>query len=152
LKPIAIYQILGGTIGIFLLLTIDYSNLSQVKILTCFFALTLYSLSIYSGVLLLKNQILKGINLSIILNLFQIISFAVLGFSFKFVSGICLGINIDLTDDTLLRLNFDITNFQANFWGGSRNIFIGINFVPLFILSRLFKNKELIINTSHNRL
>ena len=142
LKSIAIYQIIGGLIGFFILWTIDFSSLSTIKVISSLLMFLLFSLCVFSGYLLLKDKLAKGINLSIILNLIQVISFGVLGYTFKFVSGVCVGLNIDLTNDFLLRFSFDVTNFQANFWGGSNVIFIGINFIPIIILYFLFKSKD----------
>lgn len=142
LKSIAIYQILGGLIGFFILSTIDFSILNTNKVIVIFIMFVLFSLCVLSGYLLLSRKLQKGINLSIILNLFQIISFGILGYTYKFISGICLGMNFDLTDDVLFRLSFDVTNFQVNFWGGSKVTFVGINFIPLIVLHFLFKIKE----------
>lgn len=142
LKSIAIYQIVGGLIGFFILWSIDFSSLSTNKVVLSIMTILLFTLSIFSGYLLLKNNFAKGINLSIFLNSIQVISFGVLGYTFKFVSGICIGLNIDLTEDVLVGLFFDVTNFHLNLWGGSDVIFIGINFIPIIILYFLFNMKE----------
>lgn len=146
LKSISIYQILGGLVGFFILSTIDLSVLNTNKFIVVFLMFTFYLLCVFSGYMLLKGKLKYGINLSIILNLFQILSFGILGFTYKFVSGICLGMKIDLTEDVLFTLLFDVTNFQVNFWGGSNETFVGLNFIPIIILHFLFKIKESSIN------
>lgn len=142
LKSIAIYQIIGGLIGFFILWTIDFSSLSTNKVVLSIITILLFTLSTYSGYLLLKNNLAKGINLSIFLNSIQVISFGVLGYVFKFVSGVCIGLNLDLTEDVLVRLLFDVTNFQINSQGSSDALFLGINFIPIIILYFLFKSKD----------
>jgi hypothetical protein len=142
LKSIAIYQIIGGLIGFFILWTIDFSSLSTNKVVLSIIAILLFTLSIYSGFLLLKNNLAKGINLSIFLNSIQVISFGVLGYVFKFVSGVCIGLNLDLTEDVIVGLLFDVTNFQINSQGSSDALFLGINFIPIIILYFLFKSKD----------
>lgn len=142
LKSIAVYQIIGGLIGLFILWTIDFSSLSTNKVVLSIIAILLFTLSIYSGYLLLKSNLAKGINLSIFLNSIQVISFGVLGYVFKFVSGVCIGLNLDLTEDVLVRLLFDVTNFQLNSRGSSDALFLGINFIPIIILYILFKIKD----------
>jgi hypothetical protein len=142
LKSIAIYQIIGGLIGFFILWTIDFSSLSTNKVVLSIIAILLFTLSIYSGFLLLKNNLAKGINLSIFLNSIQVISFGVLGYVFKFVSGVCIGLNLDLTEDVIVGLLFDVTNFQINGQGSSDALFLGINLIPIIILYFLFKSKD----------
>ena len=142
LKSIAIYQIIGGLIGFFILWTIDFSSLSTNKVVLSIIAILLFTLSIYSGFLLLKNNLAKGINLSIFLNSIQVVSFGVLGYVFKFVSGVCIGLNLDLTEDVIVGLLFDVTSFQINSQGSSDALFLGINFIPIIILYFLFKSKD----------
>ncbi|MGE8341234.1 MAG: hypothetical protein ACN6OI_09380 [Flavobacterium sp.] len=143
-KALGIYQILGGLMGIVLGIyytgKADVFNVSILK-LTILFSL-LYSFSIYCGFLLLNKNYEKGLNLSIINQILQIISFSVLGFTFQYTSGAFLYFGLNLTTDTLLTYNLGLTTFNFKWNSDSRTAAFSINIISLILMNVLFNLKE----------
>ena len=133
---------LGGIIGILILLFFNYANINSSKIITIILSYLLYFFSIFCGYMLFKGELRKGINLSIINNLIQVLGFGALGFAYKFVSGISLSLNLDFTEDTIIGLNFDVSNLQMNLIGTSESVFMNINLIAILVLNYLLKSKE----------
>jgi hypothetical protein len=144
IKIIGIYQIIGGLIGliatILLLAKFGFINGSSFKMFLLF--ILLYSFSVFCGYLLIKKQFEKGLNYSIINQLIQVLSFSILGFSFKFYSGLFLSLGINLTTDTILTYNFGLTTWNFKLNSESGIIEISINLVALILINIIFKLKE----------
>jgi hypothetical protein len=144
IKIIGIYQIIGGLIGliatILLLVKFGFINGSSFKMFLLF--ILLYSFSVFCGYLLIKKQFEKGLNYSIINQLIQVLSFSILGFSFKFYSGLFLSLGINLTTDTILTYNFGLTTWNFKLNSESGIIEISINLVALILINIIFNLKE----------
>ncbi|WP_034257695.1 hypothetical protein [Altibacter lentus] len=138
------YQIIGGIIGFLLsiALIVKQPIINGISFLIIMIVLGLMSFSTYCGYLLIKKQLKKGINLSIINQALQIIGFGVLGYGFKYTSGILLGVRIDLTNDFIIGLDLNITSWTL-YWNSNFDLsFISINFFAIFILGFIFKVKD----------
>ncbi|MGZ9675991.1 hypothetical protein [Flavobacterium sp. GNP001] len=144
IKIIGLYQAIGGLIGLigslFLIVKFSSSNESTTKILLLFFAL--YSFSMYCGYLLLKNQIKKGLNYSILNQSIQVLSFQILGFTYKFYSGVFLCFGLNVTNDTILTFNFGITSSDFKLNSDSEVAELSINLIAIILISVLFSLKE----------
>jgi hypothetical protein len=144
IKIIGIYQIIGGLIGLIatisLLVKIGFTNGTTFKMFFLF--LSLYSFSAFCGYLLLKKQFEKGLNYSIINQLIQVLSFSILGFTFKFYSGLFLSLGLNLTTDTILTYNFGLTTWNFKLNSESGIIEISINLVALILINIIFNLKE----------
>lgn len=143
-KALGIYQILGGLMGLILgtyyTVKADVFTVSIFKLTILF--LLLYSFSIYCGFLLLNKNYEKGLNLSIINQILQIISFSVLGFTFQYTSGAFLYFGLNLTTDTLLTYNLGLTTFNFKWSSDSQTAAFSINIISLILINILFNLKE----------
>jgi hypothetical protein len=92
LQALSYYQIVGGIIGIGLvILSFAQANRITGLVVVIFaFAIGLFSFSIFCGQQLLKGNIKKGLKLSTINQILQIIHFTILGFRFNYIAGIML--------------------------------------------------------------
>lgn len=104
-------------------------------------ALMFYLFSILCGFILLKNRYNEATSLSIINQLFQVISFANGTITYKFVSG--FGITIILGgSDTTGKIKFNITNFLIEFGeSATTEAFFGINVIAILIIAILLPRK-----------
>jgi hypothetical protein len=131
LKIVAIYQIIGGILGLMVAgFTVEISvlyNLIFFLFIICFF---LYS--ILCGIVLLKNRSL-GITLTVINQVLQIVGFAILGYAFKYVSGISFTILIDLSENTFF-FNLGLSEWKILLMGHSDLSNVSINLIPIFII------------------
>ncbi|OOV25769.1 hypothetical protein BXU11_13935 [Flavobacterium sp. LM5] len=144
IKIIGIYQIIGGLIGLIatipLLVKFGFTNGTTFKMFLLF--LSLYSFSVFCGYLLLKKQFEKGLNYSIINQLIQVLSFSILGFTFKFYSGLFLSLGLNLTTDAILTYNFGLTTWNFKLISENGIIEISINLVALILINIVFNLKE----------
>jgi hypothetical protein len=137
LKILAWYQIVGGILGILLSfwLLAHTDPISGLILILYLIAFGLYVFSIYCGRLLLIDKYSTGLNLSIINQALQILSFSMFGYSFMYVSGMMfLGEITMFQDDNGFRLGL-------HFLSSGKELFVGFNFFP-FSQWRLFFNSE----------
>ena len=107
-RLLSFYQIIGGFLGIILIVWALIS-LSQVQtkgnmfilIGAAFLPMLLYIFSVLCGIVLLKNKN-KGINLSLINQLLQVVNISNYGFGFKYISGFYMTGGIDLINGDIL--------------------------------------------------
>lgn len=78
------------------------------------FAFALYSYSIYCGNLLRINQIDKGLNLSKINQLLQVIEFAIAGYAYKYVSGGSFIVELNVSNGVNFHFNLAPSSFQLS--------------------------------------
>jgi hypothetical protein len=109
------YQIIGGIIGVLIILysLLGLTQLSGLVIFIYVFMLLFYAFSIYCGILCIKhkNNALKH---SLVNQLLQLLSFAVLGFAFAYVAGLHVSVGLDLSTSIEMKFNFGISNFDFN--------------------------------------
>ncbi len=138
IKILAYYQIIGGVIGIGLVvwLALQTVNILVLKVLLLGVGLGLYSFSIYCGYHLLSYTNKESFRLSAINQALQILSFSLLGYSFKYIAGIEFIIGMNLTSETLFTFNFAFffSEFQISFTGDEDVAKMGINLIPMLIM------------------
>ena len=158
IKGLAIYQIVGGIIGIGLTiwLVAQTVTITGLVILIFILAAGLYSFSIYCGKLLLNGKIESGLKLSIINQAMQILNFAVLGYAFKFVAGLILSFGVDYTNTFDLTFNFSLSEFQFNINKDKELVTVGFNIVAIYLvylidkLQQEIENRETLFKASQN--
>jgi hypothetical protein len=158
IKGLALYQIVGGIIGIGLTIWLISKTVTITGLLILIFILAtgLYSFSIYCGQQLLKGKIKYGLKLSTINQSLQVINFALLGFGFKFVAGLILSIGIDYTNDFNFTFNFSLSEFQFNINSERELVTVGFNIVAIYLvyfidkLQQEIENRETLFNASQN--
>jgi hypothetical protein len=135
LKPVAIYQIIGGIIGLgltFLLVT----NLTEINYLIyplLLLALALNGYSIFSGILLLSKKN-SGLKHSLINQVLQLVSFSILGYTYQYASGIYLILGIDLTEGFGLITNFGISTWKFVINGDQEPLLLNFNLIALGLI------------------
>ena len=158
IKWLAIYQIVGGIIGIGLTIWLIAQTVTITGLVILFFILAagLYSFSIYCGKQLLKGKIKSGLKLSIINQALQVINFAVLGYAFNFVAGLILSIGINYTNDFKITFNFSLSEFQFNINSDKELVTVGFNIVAIYLvylidrLQQDIENRETLFKASQN--
>lgn len=141
---LAAYQIFGGILGIALagkalpqLKSFGEANLPLIVI-----AGLLYVYSILCGFVLLKNH-RKGLSLSLINQLLQVLSFAIGSYAYNFVAGLKIGIGIGFVPNWELKLNLSLSSFQFIINEDTGQVLLGINLLALvlvYVIERLKEN------------
>ena len=150
LKAFAWYQMAGGILGLGLTLWLIslVGTFTGRKILLFAIVIGFNSFSIYCGLLLRRVQIRKGLNLSIINQILQIIHFVMFGFGFSYVSGIMLYFGFDYTTTIKGLFNLSFSGVQL-LYNQDKDVFIfGINVFAIYFVYLMKKIKTKIELTS----
>ncbi|HMU46356.1 MAG TPA: hypothetical protein PKC72_08315 [Chitinophagaceae bacterium] len=144
LKVLGIYQIVGGVLGLTLTISLFFklSLTNFLLTLILILALCLYLFSIYCGTLLVFNKKSLGLNLSLINQYVQLVSFSIKGLAFLYVSGIFFSAGIDITNSFNLLLNLGLSSWQLNINSESEALIINFNLVALFLIVVIGKLKK----------
>lgn len=134
IKILALYQIVGGLVGV--TLTLFFSNFQ----VTSFLALIvipvmvgLFSFSIYAGSLLFFN-IENGLKRSKINLFLQIISFVAFGYAYQYSIGLYFIVGIDFTNSFTFNFNLGIRpllHLAIN--SSSPTLSLNINLIAIFL-------------------
>jgi hypothetical protein len=139
LRALGIYQITGGIIGIGITLwLINLFAAPALLLVIVLLALGLYAYSIYCGVLVLKNA-KRGLKLSKINQLLQLVSFSAFGYAFQYVSGAFMSVGLDLTESLNFKFNTGISSWQININSDNPFLIININLLALFLIMAIDK-------------
>ncbi|HMC84684.1 MAG TPA: hypothetical protein VKI61_04135 [Chitinophagaceae bacterium] len=144
IRQIAYYQIIGALLGILIVIW-TATKITHVTIeLVIFYSIgTLaFAYSILCGQKLLKGEIQKALQLSTVNQIFQLFTFAILGFSFKFTAGINLGLGFDYTNSFLFAFSFQFSQFSMSFDSSSTEAILQINLVALYVLYLIETTKK----------
>lgn len=146
----AIYQILGALAGFYVVawLLQQTGAINGITLLIFLIAIGLYSLSIKAGSVLLRKDYKRGIILSMINQLFQIVAIAFGGYKFDFSSGAKLNTGFNFTDGFLAKFDIALSSEFNLSWNSGQEFFIYINILAIFLLyvlvdiyDELFKKK-----------
>jgi hypothetical protein len=140
LKALAIYQIVGGAIGLlsFIKLFNTGSPFSLILLVLILAASALFLYSIFCGIQLFKNP-LFGLKLSKINQLLQAVHFAIGGYAFQYVSGVHISFGIDLTESFIVKSEISLSTWKINLFSGDPDIIIAVNVVALFLIAFIDK-------------
>ena len=136
LKAIAIYQIVGGILGIALTVWVLFSGnilLDQVALRISLFAGGLYVFSILCGRMLFRKS-RRGLVLSIVNQVLQVIYFAFGTYSFQYVAGLRVGVGVDMVEGWIFKFRLALSSFHFSVGTELGQKFIGINLVALFLI------------------
>lgn len=140
IRIIAIYQIIGGTLGLGLIgwLLLRTGQINGPLLFIFCLAFFLFGLSIHSGNLLLKEGSLKtGLIFSSILQGLQIISIGISRYTYEFFSGVKTTIGVDFTNGFEFNASAAFSTFTFNLNSSDINYFIKINILAIIVLSIL---------------
>lgn len=152
LKLFGWYQIIGGVAGLLITVWIlaHTQQLNGLVLILFLIAFGLYGFSTYCGRLLLNDNYLKGLNLSVINQALQILHFAMLGYAFLYIAGLKLEIGLS-TGHVGIQFNFDfglLSTWQLSVNSEDRSFILAVNLVAIYWLYYIEKlkialNKEL---------
>ena len=134
LIALSYYQIAGGIIGIALTvwLILNLNSFNSLFLVIIIPSFILFLFSIFCGILLLKNKS-KGLRLSLINQLLQLISFSYIGYAFQYASGLYLLIGLDITESVKFIFGIGVSSFQININTDSPIIELNFNLVALYL-------------------
>jgi hypothetical protein len=134
LKLIEVYQIMSGLVGLGLTLWLITMLLPMPFAVVCIIvaSIGLFLFSIACGIGLCFKK-WAAINLSIFLQLLQIISFTLYGCSFKFISGLGVLLNFDFTNNLQGQIKLSEPIFRFTYLVDPTDKFIGVNLASILI-------------------
>jgi len=140
-KAIAIYQIVGGVLGlvITILFVFGSPHISSIVLVSLLFPVLLYGFSLFCGFTLYRSG---NIFLSVINQLLQIVFFSVDGIlAYKYFSGAYFSLGINLLSSNL-QVNFGISTWEFGFGAYVQGSNFSLNLVAIFLLFRLGRIKK----------
>lgn len=145
LELIGLYEIIGGSIGLGLILygTIELNKITILTILFWLIVVSFYFFTIYAGVKLFKNHE-KEILLSEIVQYLQIISFGIFGYFLTFSAGITFYLGIDYTNDLKFKFLLDIIHCKSGieYLIDQITFYFYINIIPILVLILLDRTRN----------
>lgn len=146
LKLIGIYQIIGGLVGLGLTVWLITMLLPMPFVVVCIIIVSigLFLFSIACGIGLWFKK-WTAINLSIILQLLQIISFTLYGCSFKFISGLGVLLDFDFTNNLQVQIKLSEPLFRFTYFIDPTDKIIGVNLAAILICFFIIDLKRKII-------
>jgi len=145
-KIIGWYEIIGGIVGVLitfgLLLRLSVLNNLVVTMISLIFV-ALYLMSCLAGFLLLQDK-KSGYYLSMIVQAFQFPQFVIQGIVYTFIAGSQFTVQWMQGIDTVFKTKIGLfSEFNFYIQLDSNVTLIGINFVPIVIISILIKQLKL---------
>lgn len=123
---------MGILISLWVLFSGELAVTQQVLRISLF-AVALYVFSILCGRLLLREP-LKGLRLSLVNQLLQVLYFSFGAYGFQYVSGLRVGVGMDMTGGWLLKFRLALSSFHFSFDADMGQKLIGINLVALLLI------------------
>lgn len=157
LKILAWYQIIGGIVGIcsiiWVALYIKTLSLKAIAVVVVF--LILYSFSVYCGTLLLNRKYQKGLLFTLIHQIFQIVNFSALGYTFLYVSGMILSVGLNFDTQNFIFRYYIASEWKITLDSTDKPLIISINFIAVYgvyIAEKLSitLKKEAALNEDHH--
>jgi len=136
LQALAIYQIIGGLLGLIstIWIILQFPVFTPFLILRFTVAFGLYVFSLLSG-WLLWNQYTAGIRCSLINQYLQIVQFAIAGCAYTYISGGYFSLGVDLTYTYRLLAHFGITStWQLKAFAQTPVVQLNFNFVAILLV------------------
>lgn len=136
IKSLGIYQVIGGGLGIILnaWILINTGYITGIIVFLFIVAFCLFGFSIYCGRLLIKSAYEKGLRLSKINQVLQVIVFSTFGYGFKYISGLMVLIAIDLTNSFLFTFEFSVSAWRITINSDNQLNIVGVNLVAFFLV------------------
>jgi hypothetical protein len=144
IKWLSFYQIAGGLIGVGLVIWLiaQQESLSGIMLIILGLVMGLYAFSAYCGWLLRKGETDRGLKLSTINQAVQVLSFTVLGITYKFAAGVMLVISFKYSQSVNLGLKFEFSTFQINVLPSDGYVMVSVNIFAIWLLYYIDKLKD----------
>ncbi|MHA6248264.1 hypothetical protein ACXYMU_10035 [Pontibacter sp. CAU 1760] len=136
IQALALYQIIGGLLGIILtgwVLMRGELAVDQPALRISLFAGALYVFSILCGRMLFRNPE-KGLKLSLLNQVLQVVYFSFGSYGFQYVAGIRVGVGADMVDGWIVKFRLALSSFHINLGTDLGQKFIGVNLVALLLI------------------
>ncbi len=136
MRALALYQLVGGVAGILLTLWVLFRGdlvLTVPVLRLSLFAGGLYAFSILCGVLLWRRP-RRGLTLSLVNQVLQVLYFSFGAYSFQYVAGLRLGFGLDMVGSWTVKFRMALSSFQFSIGSETGQKFIGINLVALLLI------------------
>ena len=133
---LALYQIIGGILGILLTLWVMFRGemvVTQQVLRFSLFAAALFVFSILCGRMLFRNPP-RGLALSLFNQALQVVYFTFGAYGFQYVAGLRIGFGFDMVGSWTFKFRVALSSFQFDFGTATGQKFIGINLVALFLI------------------
>ena len=147
MKALAVYQIIGGLVGIGLTFYLfGRQPVSPLLLLIFLFIFGLYTYSIYCGIILFKD-VRKGLKRSKLNQLLQVISFWGFGYAYQFLSGVYLLLGADFTESFTFNFNVGISSsWNIGINTGDPTLLLNVNIVAIFFVVFIDKAQQKLKN------
>ncbi|WP_299702685.1 hypothetical protein [uncultured Pontibacter sp.] len=135
-RAIALYQIIGGILGIALTVWVMFSGdmvVDQTALRIGLFAGGLYIFSLLCGRMLFRNQ-RRGLILSLINQSLQVLYFSFGAYGFQYVAGLRVGVGVDMVEGWIFKFRLALSSFHFSIGTDLGQKFIGVNLVALFLI------------------
>jgi len=136
LRALAIYQIIGGLLGLIVTIVaiIQFPSFTPIVIFLFAIAFGLYIFSLLSG-WLLWNQYTAGIPCSLINQYLQIVQFTIGGWAYTYISGGYFSLGVDLTYSYKVLFDFGIiSTWQLKAFTQTDAVQLSFNFVAILLI------------------
>lgn len=139
LRLVAWYQIIGGIAGIGLMLIVVLLLIRTAPLSIATFimlvAVALHGFSIYCGTVLLKNKYRAGLNLSMVNQALQLVSFSIGGYGYKYIAGLVFLAGFNQANSPKAYVSFSWRpSWQISISAGGNHFDIAINLITLLLL------------------
>jgi hypothetical protein len=136
MKFLGYYQILGGLLGTYIVISsfIRVQSLGGLQLLFYLMAIGLSTFSIYSGNLL-RTEDIKGIKYSTWCQISQVLQMSFLGFTFGYSSGIEFALGFHLTEVFKTDFSLNYASFIIKYtFQDTGEFYMFVNFIPLVLI------------------
>ncbi|RZJ53113.1 MAG: hypothetical protein EOO44_09575 [Flavobacterium sp.] len=144
IKLLAYYEIIGGVIGLLVLSYFFFvtSSIQLPLLIALSIGAIFFLFSIFSGYQLLYGNLATALNLSLITQMLQLISFAVSGYALLLVSGLMISVGLELTNGFEVSSGFSLSEYDFNFNNEKELVIFKINLVAVFLIYQIIKIKS----------
>lgn len=135
LIKLGLYQIIGGAVGALVIIwsILKTPLLTGLTVLAYLFILLFFAYSIFCGIQCLTTK-RNALRHSLINQILQVASFAILGFAFNYVAGIYLTVGLDLSHAFNFKMGIGISQFDFKFNSVSDRIEVDLNLVAFALI------------------
>lgn len=136
IRTIAVYQIIGGLLGIALTVWVTYSAemvITPLILRMGLFAGGLYVFSIVCGRMLFLNP-KRGLKVSLVNQVLQVLYFSFGAYGYQYVAGLRVGIGMDMLESWIFKFRLALSSYSFNLGTDLGQKFIGVNLMALFLI------------------
>jgi len=135
LTKLGLYQLVGGILGLLIVLWSIFKSplLTGPTVLVFLLVLLLFAYSIFCGTICLRAN-KNALEYSLVNQMLQLISFAFMGFAFRYISGFYCTIGLDLTDKIKFDFGAGISNLVININNEKDKLSVDLNIVAFALI------------------